>query len=494
LIRGAASRAPAQSVTNVDVAVARTSDDAEESTVGSVNLTSSDLELVDSNGNQTVGLRFASLAIPRGATILDAYVQFEVDKATSTATELFVQGQAAGNAPTFTTATRDVSARSRTNAVVTWRPPAWLTAQVHGVDQRTPDLSSVVAEIVGRADWASGNGLVLIVTGTGKRVAESYNGSAAPVLRIAFATDGSTTTTAASTTTTSTTTSSTSTTSTTTSSTTAPPTTAATTTAPGPTTTTAGPVEQPGSFRAVCKLSHQAQVDPIVAPGMAMSAHQHDFFGNRSTSATSTYATMATATTTCTNVLDLAGYWSPSLVSPTGAVVRPTQAVFYYRNRPTDYGHTVAFPPDFRLVAGGATAFPNTYWTCDGDSDTSFSTRRATIPNCGSTGKVKLHVFFPSCWDGQHLDAPDHRSHMAYGLDDHGNVDGTNPDTCPPGYPVKVPQLDFRVLFPVGDATGYHLSDGEQLAHSDFWNTWVQSELERLVDACLRAGKSCGES
>ena len=75
-----------------------------------------------------------------------------------------------------------------------------------------------------------------------------------------------------------------------------------------------------------------------------------------------------------------------------------------------------------------------------------------------------------------------------------GDVEATNPATCPAGYPVKVPQLDFRFLYPIGNAAGYHLADGEQLAHSDFWNTWVQSQLEHLVDSCLRRGKSCSES
>jgi hypothetical protein len=350
----------------------------------------------------------------------------------------------------------------------------------------------VVGEIVGRSDWASGNALVLVVTGSGKRVAESFNGSAAPMLHVAFTTGPATTS------------------STTTSTTSAPATTAApptatstsmtttttttTTSVPAATTTTTPSVEQPGSFRATCKLSHQAQVDPIVAPGMPMSAHRHDFFGNRSTAATSAYVTMAGATTSCANPLDLAAYWSPSLVSPTGEVVKPTQAVFYYRNRPTEYGRTTTFPPDFRMVAGGANAFPNSYWTCDGESDTSMANRRRTIPDCGTSGRVKLHVFFPSCSDGQRLDSPDHRSHVAYGLDDHGNVDGTSPDTCPPGYPVKLPQLDFRVLYPVGNASAYRLADGEQLAHSDFWNTWAQPELERLVELCLRRGRSCGDA
>src|SRR6476469_4979743 len=83
VIRGTTDRAPAQTSTTVDVAVARTSDDAEEAPSGVVNLSSSDLELVDSGGNQTVGLRFPALTVPRRATVVESYVQFEVDKATT---------------------------------------------------------------------------------------------------------------------------------------------------------------------------------------------------------------------------------------------------------------------------------------------------------------------------------------------------------------------------------------------------------------------------
>ena len=93
--------------------------------------------------------------------------------------------------------------------------------------------------------------------------------------------------------------------------------------------------------------------------------------------------------------------------------------MFYYRNRPVDDGRrTIAFPPNLRMVAGGS--FPNAYWTCDGDSDAGFGERKRSIPNCGEDGKVKLHVFFPSCWDGERLDSRDHRKHVVYGLDKDG--------------------------------------------------------------------------
>jgi PKD repeat protein len=173
----------------VEVRVAASSDDAEQKTSsGSVSLSSSDLELTTESSVQIVGMRFAALAVPRAATIVNAYVQFKVDEAGSTATSLTVQAQAADNAPTFTTATGNISGRARTAAAVPWAPVAWPTVGAAGPDQRTPNLAAVVQEVVGRAGWASGNSLVILISGTGKRVAESYNGdkAGAPLLHVEY--------------------------------------------------------------------------------------------------------------------------------------------------------------------------------------------------------------------------------------------------------------------------------------------------------------------
>ncbi|HEY8060716.1 MAG TPA: hypothetical protein VID94_18250, partial [Acidimicrobiales bacterium] len=116
----------------------------------------------------------------------NAYVQFETDETTSAATPLLVRGQAADNATTFTTATSNLSSRPRTTAGVSWSPAAWPTRQVAGPDQRTPDLSSVLTEITGRAGWTAGNSLALIVTGSGSRVAEAFDGTRAPVLHVDY--------------------------------------------------------------------------------------------------------------------------------------------------------------------------------------------------------------------------------------------------------------------------------------------------------------------
>ncbi|MBM7808965.1 hypothetical protein JOD57_004802 [Geodermatophilus bullaregiensis] len=169
-----------------DVPVASGSDDAEERSA-SVSLTGTDLELVvDGTTTQTVGLRFTGLLVPPGATITAAYVQFSVDEATTAAASLVVAGQAADNPPTFATASRNVSSRPRTTAQVSWAPAAWPTTGARGVEQRTPGLVPVLQEIVARPGWASGNAVVLVVTGSGTRTASaSERGAArAPVLHV----------------------------------------------------------------------------------------------------------------------------------------------------------------------------------------------------------------------------------------------------------------------------------------------------------------------
>jgi hypothetical protein len=162
--------------------------DAEETSSGSMSLTSSDLELVTDGAKlQTVGIRWASVSVPRGASITRAYVQFAAAKRASTgAAALVVRGQAAGAAPPFSTARRNVSSRPRTAASVSWSPPSW-TLDAAGADQRV-GVTAVVQEIVRRGDWTSGSSLALIITGSGHRNAWAHDGRSAkaPLLHVDY--------------------------------------------------------------------------------------------------------------------------------------------------------------------------------------------------------------------------------------------------------------------------------------------------------------------
>ena len=175
--------------------VSQSSDDAEESTDGIINLHSSDLELAFDGGLQTVGIRFTDLAIPNNVTITKAYIQFKVDEHTEENMQLTIHAESTDNAPDITTEPYSISTRTKTNASVSWSPLAWSSNGLEGEAQRTSDLTSIVQEVVSRTGWQDGNAIAFIITGTDttKRVAESYTGdqAGAPLLYIEYTIDSS---------------------------------------------------------------------------------------------------------------------------------------------------------------------------------------------------------------------------------------------------------------------------------------------------------------
>ncbi|MGH3136697.1 MAG: PKD domain-containing protein, partial [Gaiellaceae bacterium] len=181
------------SVASLDVRVNASPDDAEETDTNSIRLANADLDMLidDTQNNLAVGLRFNGVAVPQGATIAKAYVQFEADQPWANPTSLTIEGQAADNPPTFS-GTNKIVPRPRTLADVTWAPDPWLTVGEAGFDQRTANLAAVIQEIVSRPNWASSNSLVLVITGSGRRVAEAWdsNPAAAPLLHVEWTTGG----------------------------------------------------------------------------------------------------------------------------------------------------------------------------------------------------------------------------------------------------------------------------------------------------------------
>jgi beta-lactam-binding protein with PASTA domain len=171
----------------LEASVSASSDDAEQTPEGYFSTNSSDLELVVDTGVQTVGMRFNGMVIPRGASVTDAYIQFQVDEVTSDVVSLSIRGEADDNAATFSVA-GDVLSRIQTVAAVPWSPAAWPVAGVAEPDQQTPNIAPVIQEIVNRPGWVIGNSLVIMITGSGKRVAESYDGNpnAAPLLHVEY--------------------------------------------------------------------------------------------------------------------------------------------------------------------------------------------------------------------------------------------------------------------------------------------------------------------
>jgi hypothetical protein len=237
-----------------------------------------------------------------------------------------------------------------------------------------------------------------------------------------------------------------------------------------------------GYFAIACGFSHRNMDDPIVFFNQPGRSHDHTYFGNTATNASSTPQSLrAAGRTTCRFRADTAAYWAPTLIVNDRAV-EPTYAVVYYVRRTID--DVQPFPANLKMIAGNAAArsaqgVAITSWSC-GRSRIRSST---TIPTC-STGSafrstLRLQVNFPNCWDGRRLDSADHKSHMAY----------SSEGVCPASHPVEVPALTIVIRYPVSGA-GAELSSGGQFSgHADFVNAWNQEVLAAVVDRYLNRGR-----
>jgi len=253
------------------------------------------------------------------------------------------------------------------------------------------------------------------------------------------------------------------------------------------------------NFFSNCRFSHAAHDDPIVHPGHAGASHAHTFFGNDSTNASSTVASLRRASTTCKPTSDTAAYWVPTLYQ-NGQEVRPSKAQLYYVLRGHDQMRP--FPAGLRVVAGdaGATRPQSTrvtFWACGGHAARAVASsqvpERCGVVDVHGFGQLRgmkkpraitwraktyleLHVDFPDCWDGVHLDSADHHSHMAYSRE----------YVCPRSHPVKVPLIRMTIRYPIDRGAGVSLaSGGIYSGHADFFNGWDQRALAKLVDDCF---------
>jgi hypothetical protein len=180
-----------------EVMIATDDDDVEEEVAtGGMDMTSSDLELpYEGTGQSTlqvIGLRYTDIFIEKGAAITEVWVQFQVDedKGGTDPVNLIIEGELSANAAAFTSDALNVTSRARTTAQVQWSVPNWTNVGNHGPDQTTPNIASIIQEIVNQDGWAAGNAIVLIFSddpanpSSGIRCAEAGPGSGAALLHI----------------------------------------------------------------------------------------------------------------------------------------------------------------------------------------------------------------------------------------------------------------------------------------------------------------------
>ncbi|KAL4901029.1 hypothetical protein BDW74DRAFT_170407 [Aspergillus multicolor] len=246
--------------------------------------------------------------------------------------------------------------------------------------------------------------------------------------------------------------------------------------------------------------------DPIVAPGRE-SSHTHVVTGGTAFQRTMDMQTALNAReTTCEVAMDRSNYWVPALYHETklGAfeMVEYQSSAVYYLNRVCDYAsgarickdgtYPLAPPTGLRVIAGNPMlqtyndsefaqrAISHMCIEADGKSN---ETKHLPRQPCA---KLRSQVFFPSCWDGENLDRPDHKSHMAYPA-----IGDYNKGVCPRSHPVAIfsifiefifntePFPDYQnLVYATGDRAGYGL-------HGDFINGWTdQVALQKGFETC----------
>ena len=255
--------------------------------------------------------------------------------------------------------------------------------------------------------------------------------------------------------------------------------------------------EPSGNFRTFCRPAMLGYIDPIVSPGQP-SMHLHQIFGNLDTTPDSTYESLrASTTSTCDGgPLNATPYWFPAVLDAQGRAVTADDMQIYYKAQGYAPGldagqesirNVTTLPAGLRMLSDRFT------WRCENNTNAG-----ARIPDSCGGSRLLAEVYFPSCWDGENLDSPDHRSHMAFAYrDPHmGNL------RCPDTHPVQLVEITEIVAYPAStDQAGWRLSsdiaagadDGITL-HGDWFGAWDPATLERWHQHCIREMRNCGQS
>ncbi|MBK9587479.1 MAG: DUF1996 domain-containing protein [Sphingomonadales bacterium] len=268
-----------------------------------------------------------------------------------------------------------------------------------------------------------------------------------------------------------------------------------------------------GAFRFICNASHLSYDDPIVYPGQPGKSHLHQYFGNTSADANSTYTSLrTTGSSTCNSPLNRSAYWMPAMMNGKGQVIKPDYVSVYYKRRPkTDplcakIGTAcVDLPRGLRFVFGynmlNTTAKPTGggYFNCQGTGAVPghYTTLVEAQKNCPATAQLGAVISAPECWDGKNLDSADHRSHVAYSA-----YIGQAYAQCPTTHPYVIPTFTMGVWYSQGTAVEpWHLSsdvmaNGTMMTagtsfHADWFGAWDSSVMNMWASNCVNLLLNC---
>lgn len=219
------------------------------------------------------------------------------------------------------------------------------------------------------------------------------------------------------------------------------------------------------------------RLDPLVNPGSLASPHVHQIVGGNSFNASmdpTSHDLVADSTcTSCTFSEDFSNYWTAVLYfrARNGTYKRVPQfpnvgiravgGITVYYIPPYDGTTNVtAFQPGFRMLVGDAALrqaegmqrqlchrcyVEEDYTGGSGGGAPCTGSDTTSLPPEPCKGGIRTTITFPTCWDGENLDSPDHKSHVAYPSS--GTFESVGP--CPATHPVRLPQLMYEVMWDV---------------------------------------------
>ncbi|WP_221327812.1 DUF1996 domain-containing protein [Actinoplanes sp. L3-i22] len=241
-------------------------------------------------------------------------------------------------------------------------------------------------------------------------------------------------------------------------------------------------------FHTDCSVSGETPDDPIVFPNLPGASHLHTFFGPKVT-ASSTGKDLLAESTTCTAPGDNSAYWAPTLLK-NGTPVKMKNFRAYYGAKIKDPATVRPFPPGLVMVQGdpkkqvATPAGTSSQFWCAGSAETGRSAD-GNWPKCAAGGNLIYQLTFQDCWDGKHVDSPDHKSHMG------PSVNGV----CKGDFPVAIPSLSLMLGYDSLGGDGLALSSGMASSiHGDFMNAWEPAKIGALVKVCINAGAKCGST
>ena len=281
-----------------------------------------------------------------------------------------------------------------------------------------------------------------------------------------------------------------------------------------------------GAFRFTCAGDGKlAKDDPLVYYKQAGASHLHQVWGNEEFDADTTPADLAgSAGTNCNATpysLNRSSYWMPALVHENGDVVRPDLVTVYYKRKTSTsaycnsastkfIGTCVGLPTQIRFIFGWDSSRPTATvrgasWYCTGGDNRHYADLDGVFASgCKAGDTLVANTLAPNCWDGKHLDSPDHRSHMAYTDYSRG------PERCPASHPYLIPQEENKAMYTVtadmigtrADGTKYsrvRLTSDAMLAgarpgqtlHADYMEAWVTAAKNMWMDHCIEKALSC---